>query len=105
MGNWECKEHNQEEYHCFKLGEHETHVKRVSRNPTAYSHSLTIGSSLPVVHSLHTNLLISNGWVREGSKYSKGNDVLIFNGVKWILNGQKECEFLEDVENNKTPGD
>ena len=53
--------------------------------------------SMPVVHSLHTNLLIQNGWVREGNTYHHQNDVLVYNGVKWILNGSKECQFLEDL--------
>ena len=58
---------------------------------------LKINSNIPVVHSLHTNLLISNGWVRNGSEYTKGDKKIKYDGVWWWYNG-KRVDFLEDIK-------
>jgi len=52
---------------------------------------------LKEVHTLHTNLLVSNGWARIGSTYTKGKDKIVFDGVHWTLNEKTRIQFLEDI--------
>jgi len=56
--------------------------------------------SIPIKHSLNTYVLVNNGWQKEGSVYTKGENKVVFDGVKWILNGEKRIEFLEDIPND-----
>jgi len=59
-------------------------------------HSL-FDANVPIVHSLNTNVLVNNGWARVGNSYYKGDSVVVYNGVHWILNGNKQVNFLEDL--------
>ncbi len=36
--------------------------------------------------------LLSNGWIKNGSGFEKGEDVIMFDGVFWYLNGNKITE-------------
>ncbi len=40
--------------------------------------------------------LQGNGWERKGSVYTKGEDVITFNGTNWYLNG-KEINSINDI--------
>jgi len=38
---------------------------------------------------LNTDWLLANGWTRNGRIYTKGDDVIKFDGTNWILNGEQ----------------
>ena len=63
--------------------------------------SMTIGSNLPVVHSLSQSVLEANGWTKVGKLYLKGDNQIDYTGVHWILNGKTRVEFLEDLNDKK----
>ena len=63
--------------------------------------STTQWPNVPIVHSLHTNALIKDGWTREGSTYTKGENTIVYNGYQWRLNGKEAIQFLEDIPQDK----
>lgn len=63
------------------------------------SKSFTFGSSIPTVTSLNGYLLGSLGWKHEkGNRYKKGNSIIEFDGVRWMLNSGKKIQFLHELE-------
>jgi len=38
---------------------------------------------------LHTDWLLAHGWTRNGRIYTKGDDVIKFDGTYWLLNGER----------------
>jgi hypothetical protein len=38
---------------------------------------------------LHTNWLLARGWVANGRIYTKGEDVIKFDGTNWYLNNEQ----------------
>ncbi len=58
---------------------------------------MSLNPNLSQVHSLSTNVLVENGWVRTGSVYTKWKNSVKFDGVHWILNEKKRVQFLEDL--------
>lgn len=59
--------------------------------------NIPLASSLPIVHSLSTDVLVKNGWLRMGSTYTKGENSVVYDGVHWVLNEKTRVQFLEDL--------
>ena len=57
----------------------------------------SIADGLPIVHSLNSNNLGKDGWKRDGNKYYKGDDIIVYDGIKYRLNGLV-IEFMEDIK-------
>lgn len=62
--------------------------------------SVTFNPNIPTVHSLSGNLLISAGFKREGTTYTKGEKIVFYDGVHWFCNGIR-VEFIEDLKLKK----
>lgn len=71
--------------------------KTETKSSVEKSVSELIGEKLPVVHSLHTNLLLGNGWVRAGNVYMKGDKKIMYDGLRWMYKNER-IEFLEDIK-------
>jgi len=103
MPEWNCKEHNQDEWNCFKLGEHETHIKKGTKKPSeTYSHSVVFGQNLPVVNHISSTRLERCGWaVFDKFKWVKPGHTITYDGCKWVLDGKKIVQFLEELNDKK----
>jgi SAM-dependent methyltransferase len=51
---------------------------------------------------IHQNYLIGNGWQKEGSTYTKGSDIITYDGCWWFFNGNRI--FDDYSEYLKQPG-
>lgn len=72
-------------------------MQQKKKKPLIDDHSFVIGGRLPVVHSLNSNNLSKDGWGRDGNTYSKGDDIIVFDGIKYMLNGLV-VQFMEDIK-------
>jgi len=57
----------------------------------------SIADRFPIVHSINSNNLGKDGWKRDGNKYYKGDDIIVYDGIKFRLNGSI-IEFIEDIK-------
>lgn len=53
--------------------------------------------NLPEVHSINGYSLEKEGWVKNGSMYSRDGDTLTYDGVYWKLNN-RPVQFMEDLK-------
>lgn len=60
-------------------------------------HSVGFGGSLPFVNTISGPALQGRGWERKGSTYTKGENTIVYDGAKWILNGKERIEFIQDI--------
>lgn len=56
--------------------------------------------SIPEVHSISGSSLQQEGWVRNGSTYTKDGSKITYDGVTWLFNGNK-VEFMEQLKPKK----
>lgn len=50
---------------------------------------------------LSTNVLLSNGWKKQGNNYKKGDDTIRYMGTYWLYNGETaltEQNYLEKIK-------
>lgn len=64
------------------------------------SSNVTFNPNIPVVTRISGNLLLKNGWGKNGLIYTKDKDQIIYDGVRWKLNGEV-VEHIEDLNQNK----
>lgn len=62
--------------------------------------SVTFNPNIPTVHSLSGNLLISAGFKKEGTTYTKGEKIVFYDGVHWFCNGER-VQFIEQLNIKK----
>lgn len=61
--------------------------------------SYTFGSGIPIVKSVNGYFLKQEGWTHEkGNRYTKGNDVVEYDGVHWKVNGKHIIEFVHELK-------
>lgn len=73
-----------------------------STNTTNLSVNVLIGEKLPIVHTLSGILLEKHGWLHFGrNTMVKGEDKIFYDGVEWILNGDRKIQFLEDINSTE----
>jgi len=69
--------------------------------PEKKTESISIGSGLPVVHSINGFSLEQKGWINVGKNtYKKRGKTISYDGVYWSYNG-KRVQFFEDLKDKK----
>ena len=54
--------------------------------------------NVPRVHHLSSSILQSNGWmIFDKGKWVKNKHTISFDGVKFVLDGEKVISFFEDL--------
>ena len=68
--------------------------------------AVSFNFNIPVVHSISSNALFSQGWILFGREtkgqsiiaiYKKGDNEIRYNGTHWTQNGQ-QIQFMEDIK-------
>ncbi len=53
---------------------------------------------IPIFTDIHTDSLLKDGWERKGNAtYTKGDDIIKYDGCYWFLNGN--CvNYIQDLK-------
>ena len=65
--------------------------------------AVSFSMNVPTYHSIHTNYLVGNGWLRVGNDYHKDGVVLKYTGTWWEI-GLIRFRWVEQLTEYLTNG-